>query len=81
MSYRETIDEYIRRFGELVGVTFDPVDEEGYTSVRRGSATIGINVLEEHRVLLFLSPIMEVPEQRQSEVGGAFREPIAGAPG
>lgn len=62
------IDGYIQRFGDLVGVSFDPVDEEGYTSVRRGSATIGINVLEEHRVLLFLSPIMEVPERRQADL-------------
>ena len=68
MSYREMINDYISRFGELVGVDFDPLDDEGYTSVRRGSATVGINVLEEHRVLMFLSPIMEVPERRQNEL-------------
>ena len=64
MSNREVIDDYIRRFGELVGVEFDPLDEEGYTSVRRGSATVGINALEEHRVLLFLAPMMEVPQKK-----------------
>ncbi len=68
MSYREIIDDYIARFGELVGVEFDPLDEEGYTSVRRGSATVGINALEEHRVLLFLAPIMEVPKSGQGDL-------------
>ena len=68
MSYREMIDGYITRFGELVGVSFDQLDEEGYTSVRRGSATVGINVLEERRVLMFLSPMMEVPEKRQADL-------------
>ena len=68
MSYRETIDDYIKRFGELVNVEFDLLDDEGYTSVRRGSATVGINVLEDHRVLMFLSPMMEVPQKRQVEL-------------
>ena len=68
MSYREVVDDYIARFGELVGVVFDPLDAEGYTSVRRGSATIGINVLEERRVLMFLAPIMPVPRTNQPDL-------------
>jgi len=67
-GYREMINDYIRRFGELVGVQFDPLDTEGYTSFRRGSATVGINVLEDHRVLMFLSPMMQVPGQGQREL-------------
>jgi hypothetical protein len=65
-SYRdatEMIDDYLVRFGESVGVELDPLDEDGYTDVRRGSATVGINVLEEHGILLFLSRIMEVPKE------------------
>lgn len=59
---QEMVNDYLRRFGEAVGVSIDPLDEDGYTDVRRGSATVGINVLMEHGILLFLSRIMEVPK-------------------
>lgn len=65
-SYRdapEMVNDYLARFGKSVGVELDPLDEDGYTDVRRGSATVGINVLEEHGILLFLSRIMEVPKE------------------
>ena len=68
MSYRDTVNEYLARFGEQVGVSFDSLDDDGYTSVQRGSATIGINVLEEQRVLMFLSPIMPVPKEAREEL-------------
>jgi len=58
---QEMVNDYIHRFGEAVGVAMDPLDEDGYTDVRRGSATVGINVLTEHGILLFLSRIMDVP--------------------
>ncbi|RLB46436.1 MAG: Tir chaperone family protein [Deltaproteobacteria bacterium] len=60
---QEMVNDYLRRFGEAVGVSIDPLDEDGYTDVRRGSATVGINVLMEHGILLFLSRIMEVPKE------------------
>lgn len=59
----EMVNDYLARFGKSVGVELDPLDEDGYTDVRRGSATVGINVLEEHGILLFLSRIMEVPKE------------------
>lgn len=68
--YRDATDmvnDYIRRFGELVNVEIEPVDEDGYTEVRRGSATVGINVLQEHGILLFLSRIMDVPEEGRED--------------
>jgi len=37
------------------------LDESGFAQVQRGSATIGINVLEEQGVLMVFSPIMPVP--------------------
>jgi hypothetical protein len=64
-SYRdatEMVNDYLKRFGEAVGVELDLLDEDGYTDVRRGSATVGINVLVDHGILLFLSRIMEVPK-------------------
>jgi hypothetical protein len=57
----EMVNDYIRRFAEAVGVELEPLDEDGYTDVRRGSATVGVNVLTEHGILLFLSRIMDVP--------------------
>lgn len=63
-TYRDAtqmVNDYLQRFGASVGVELDPLDEDGYTDVRRGSATVGINVLEEHGILLFLSRIMDVP--------------------
>lgn len=59
----EMVNDYMRRFGEAVGVELEPLDEDGYSDVRRGSATVGINVLEEHGILLFLSKIMDVPRE------------------
>lgn len=57
----EMVNDYIRRFGESVSVKLDPLDADGYTDVKRGSATIGINVLDEHGVLLLLARIMPTP--------------------
>lgn len=65
-SYRdasEMVNDYLTRFGESVGVELEGLDEDGYTDVRRGSATVGINVLEEHGILLFLSCIMDIPKE------------------
>lgn len=59
----EMVDDYLRRFGESVDAVLDPLDEDGYTDVCRGAATVGINVLEEHGILLFLSRIMAVPNE------------------
>lgn len=57
----EMVNDYLRRFGEAVGIELDPLDGDGYTQVRRGSATVGINVLHEHGILLFLARTMDVP--------------------
>ena len=59
------INEYIKKFGEKRNFNFMPLDESGYTQVKRGSASIGINVLTEQNVLLFLSYIMEVPKENE----------------
>jgi hypothetical protein len=70
---RALINEYIERFSRKVSdaagteIKFDPLDGDGYSSVTRGSATIGINVMEEQGLLLFLSRIMKVPAQQQTE--------------
>ena len=50
------LDDYLARLG------LPPLDENGYTMARQGSANIAVNVLDEHGVLLLLAPIMPVPK-------------------
>lgn len=61
MTDAERVADYIQRFSELIGVPIDPLDKDGYTQVARGSATVGINVIEQKGFILFLAPIMDVP--------------------
>jgi hypothetical protein len=67
MSHRDVINEYVKRFSEMVGVEMQPLDDEGFTAIKRGSATVGINLLTDHGILVFLAPIMQVPERSQAE--------------
>jgi len=62
------VNAYLARFAERAGLTGEdgkpvvPVlDGTGYASLQRGSATIGVNVLEEQGVLMVFSPVMQVP--------------------
>ena len=65
MTNAKRVAEYIQRFSELIGVTIAPLDQDGFTQVSRGSATVGINVVEQKGFILFLAPIMEVPEKNR----------------
>ncbi len=61
------VNAYLGRFAERAALQQDgqplhpTLDETGYAHVQRGSATIGINVLEQQGVLMVFSPIMPVP--------------------
>jgi hypothetical protein len=62
------VNVYLKRFAERAvlrdtdGSRLEPqLDESGFAQVQRGSAIIGINVLEEQGVLMVFSPIMKVP--------------------
>jgi len=55
------VDAYLRRFAERAGIELRPLDENGYTQTRKGSASIGVNVLDDHGVLLLIAPVMPVP--------------------
>lgn len=61
----EMIDAYLARYAEVHGEPIEPLDATGYTQIKRGSAHIGVNVLEENGVLMLLAPIMEVPAQNR----------------
>lgn len=55
------VNSYIARFATRAGTRLEELDESGYTQVRKGSASVGINVLDDHGVLLLLAPVMSVP--------------------
>jgi hypothetical protein len=55
------VNAYLARFAERGGMPMQPLDENGYTQTRKGSATIGLNVLDDHGLLLLLAPVMAVP--------------------
>ena len=56
------VNAYLARFSDRAGMPMKPLDENGYTQTRKGSASIGVNVLDDHGVLLLLAPVMPVPE-------------------
>ena len=58
---RAMVNAYIARFAKRAGTELAPLDDSGYTQVRKGSAHVGVNVLEDHGVLLLLAPVMPVP--------------------
>ncbi len=69
---RHMVNAYLARFSQRVGLTdaagaavVPVLDAGGYAQAERGSATIGINVLESQGVLMVFSPIMAVPAARR----------------
>jgi hypothetical protein len=67
-SHIDRVNDYLARFGAMVGASIAPLDAEGYTQIVRGSATIGINVLADKGFLLLLSPMMDTPPRNQAEL-------------
>jgi hypothetical protein len=65
------INSYISQFTTAVAeatgmeLDFDLLDAEGFTTVTRGSATVGISVIEEEETIVFASKIMDVPATQQ----------------
>jgi len=62
------INAYLARFAEQMALTDaegkpirPQLDESGFTQLFRGSATIGVNVLERQGVLMIFALIMPVP--------------------
>jgi hypothetical protein len=62
------VNSYLARFSSRASLTdaggaaLSPrLDDGGYAQVERGSATIGINVLEEQGVLMIFAPVMPIP--------------------
>ncbi len=61
----EMVNAYLARLGEESGHEPTLLDPTGYAQVKRGSAYLGINVIEENGVLMLLAPVMKVPTKRR----------------
>ena len=58
----EMTNAFLTRFSEHASLSaVVQLDATGYAQVKRGSASIGLNVLEENGVLMLLAPIATVP--------------------
>ncbi len=73
MSNLAVVSEYIARFSQMIGVPIPPPDADGYTQVARGSAIIGINVLEQKGLLLFLAPVLDLNSVPASKKEALYR--------
>jgi len=62
------VNRYLRRFGDVVGADLSPLDEDGYTEVRRGELIIGINVGRQHGLLVFLVRMGDLPRKATPEL-------------
>lgn len=56
------VNSYLAKFSQRGGLPLEPLDANGYTQTRKGSASIGVNVLDDHGTLLLISPVMPVPK-------------------
>ncbi len=62
-SARAMVDHYLQRFAERSHAAISALDEQGHTTIRRGSASLGVSVVEDHGVLLLVAKIMAVPSR------------------
>lgn len=61
----EMVDAYLARYASRSSISIAKLDDLGYSQFRKGSATIGINVLADEGVLLVLSPVLAVPKAKR----------------
>jgi hypothetical protein len=61
----EMVNAYLARLGEESGHEPTLLDPTGYAQVKRGTAYLGINVIEENGVLMLLAPVMKVPARNR----------------
>jgi hypothetical protein len=64
---RTMVNAYLARFAARAEMPAPSLDDSGYVQVRDGSATVGLNVLGDHGVLLLLAPIMKIPAARRED--------------
>lgn len=62
---RAMVNAYLARFARRGDMPAPTLDESGYVQVRDGSATVGLNVVEDHGVLLLIAPILRIPSHNR----------------
>jgi Tir chaperone protein (CesT) family len=55
------VDRYLAKFAERTRLPAVELDLAGHADLQRGSAVVGINVLEKQGVLMVCAPVMDVP--------------------
>jgi hypothetical protein len=58
---RRMIDRYLAKFCAHMKRPLIELDPAGHADIERGSATVGINMLEAQGVLMIFAPVMDVP--------------------
>ncbi len=59
---RSMVNAYLEKFGVRASAKVALLDDAGYTQLKKGSASVGVNVLDDHGVLLILAPVMDIPK-------------------
>ncbi len=65
---RAMVNAYLERFASRAGTKVDTLDDAGYTQFKKGSASVGVNVVEDHGVLLILAPVIPIPEHNREKL-------------
>jgi hypothetical protein len=71
---RDMVNAYLARFSERATMPSVELDETGYAQVRKGSASVGVNVLEDHGVLLILAPVLEIQRVASTQREDLYRK-------
>ncbi len=58
---RTMVNRYLTKLASVLDEAPLELDSAGHADLRRGSVTIGINVLERQGVLMIFAPVMDVP--------------------
>jgi len=67
-QYREQINGFISKFGDERDLQLEPLNEQGLTRVQRGSAIVWIQCVPEQGVLLLLSKVLKVPDDKREQL-------------
>ena len=69
---RAMVNTYLKHFAQRAGTTLEPLDDSGYTQVRKGSAHVGVNVLEDAEIRQGIKEFANWPTIPQLYVKGEF---------
>lgn len=59
---RTMVSKYLERLAPSLGLGSLELDDEGHVDIPFGSVRVGVNVLDEHGVLMIFCAVMDVPK-------------------